>query len=281
MSLSAALYIVATPIGNLEDMSARAIAVLNAVDLIAAEDTRHSRRLLQHFQITTPMQSYHQHNEAERTAELIQRLQHDQSIAVISDAGTPLISDPGQRLVAAAHAANITVVPIPGACAITTALCAAGFEGAPFVFLGFLPAKQSHRLAMLQQYQQHTETLVLYEAPHRIIVLIEDLLTTLGPDREVVIARELTKQYETIHRANVAATLDWLRADSNQQRGEFVVIIQGAPEQLTTTDDAELLRILNTTLSECPLKQAVKLASQITGEPKNKVYQLALTLKPD
>ena len=279
MTTPGILYIVATPIGNLDDVSTRGINTLKSVAVIAAEDTLHSQRLLRHLQISTPLVSCHQHNEAARTQELITRLQQGDSVAIISDAGTPLISDPGERLVIAAQAAGIKVVPIPGPCALIAALSASGLVVTPFIFLGFLPAKSTARKVMIEHYQLRTETLVLYEAPHRILDLITDLLQLLGPDREVVIARELTKQFETIHRDSLAKLLDWLQADPNQQRGEFVVVVAGAETQAAAADDTTVIETLKILLSECSLKQAVKLASQLTKTAKNKVYDLALTLK--
>jgi 16S rRNA (cytidine1402-2'-O)-methyltransferase len=277
--MSTALYIVATPIGNLADISERAIQVLKSVNLIAAEDTRHSRYLLDHLGISTPTLSLHNFNEQQRSAQLLAQLQQGESIALISDAGTPLISDPGYHLVQAARLQGVKVIPIPGACAAITALCAAGLPTDRFSFEGFLPVKKTTRLQALQQVQIETRTLIFYEAPHRIIDLLEDMLTVFGSDREVVVARELTKLFETIKAGNLVELLDWIKADHNQQKGEFVVLVRGVTAAPKPESEKEILNILNVLLDELPVSQAASLAAKITGEKKNKVYELALELK--
>lgn len=273
---SAALYIVATPIGNLADITGRAIEVLKSVDLIAAEDTRHSGRLLQHFGIGTRMMSYHDFSEDSRVESLIQKLLSGLSVALISDAGTPLISDPGYRLVVRARAAGITVVPVPGVCALTTALSVAGLPSDRFVFEGFVPAKRAARVKQFEEWLAESRTLIFYESPHRILECVEDLLTVFGPDRHVVLCRELTKTFETIHGDTLANLLPWMQSDSNQQRGEFVVLIKGAEVVQSEEVSAEALRVLEILLEELSVKQAASLAARITGVKKNLLYQRAL-----
>ena len=270
------LYIIATPIGNLADISSRAIATLNTVDAIAAEDTRHSLRLLQHFNITTPLFALHEHNERDSAVRIIERLQAGQSLAIISDAGTPLISDPGYHVVKAAHAADINVCPIPGPCALIMALSVAGLPTDRFIFEGFLSAKSTARQLQLQALAKEPRTIVLYEAPHRIIDLLVDLITLFGPTREMVIARELSKTFETIKTGTTASIHDWVLSDKNQQKGEFVVLIKGFENEQATISD-EVLKILDILVAEkLPLKQAVSLCAKITDHSKNKLYQLAL-----
>lgn len=270
------LYIVATPIGNLGDFSARGIETLRSVALIAAEDTRHSRYLLDQFAINTPMRALHDFNEQQRASELVAELQQGKSIALISDAGTPLISDPGFRLVQIAREAGIKVVPIPGACALIAALSVAGLPSDRFVFEGFLPAKHTARLKQLQSLQKENRTLIFYEAPHRITALLDDLLQAFGESRQAVLARELTKLYETVKGGALIELRDWLHADPNQQKGEFVVLVQGAEISDDETIKINARQILQTLLSELPVNQAVKLASKISGEKKNLLYAWAL-----
>ena len=272
-----ALYIVATPIGNLGDISARAIETLKHVDFIAAEDTRHSRKLLTQFAINTPMLSLHEHNESERSETLLKRLLQNQNIALISDAGTPLISDPGYRLVQKARQHKIPVIPIPGPCALIAALSASGLNCERFVFEGFLPEKKLARQKKLNDLQHEIRTLVFYEAPHRILDLIEDMLSILGTERQAVLARELTKTFETIHAGNLAELKTWITDDKNQQRGEFVVLVKGN-EPTFSHSELEVQRILTLLLNELPIKQATALAAKITHEKKNKLYTQALAL---
>ena len=272
----ASLYIVATPIGNLADMTGRAIEVLKSVDLIAAEDTRHSSRLLQHFGIGTRMMSYHDFSEDYRVDSLLEKLSSGLSVALISDAGTPLISDPGYRLVVRARAAGITVVPVPGVCALTTALSVAGLPSDRFAFEGFVSSKRAARVKQFEEWLPEARTMIFYESPHRILECVEDMLTVFGPDRHVVLCRELTKTFETIHGDNLGDLLPWMQNDSNQQRGEFVVLIKGAEAPKSEEVDAEALRVLGILLEDLSVKQAASLAARITGVKKNLLYQRAL-----
>lgn len=271
------LYIVATPIGHLSDLSPRAGEVLAEVDLIAAEDTRVTRKLLQHLGVSTAMLSLHEHNEQQRIESLLLRLQSGDSVALVSDAGTPLISDPGYPLVRAVRQADIKVVPIPGACALIAALSASGLATDKFVFEGFLPGKSSGRRLKFEELKHETRTLIFYESPHRILACLDDLLTVMGANREVVIARELTKSYETIHSGTVAETKIWVEQDQNQQRGEIVLLVAGAPAVKQEDQDHE--RILNLLMDELPLKQATALTAQICGAKRNELYQKALEIK--
>lgn len=273
------LYIVATPLGNLDDMSFRAVSLLQQVDLIAAEDTRHSFSLLQHFSIHKPLISLHEHNERERMAILLERLQQGESIALISDAGTPLISDPGYLLVHEAKKIGIRVVPIPGPCAAIAALSVSGLATERFLFEGFLPAKPKARMDRLSILLHEERTMIFYEAPHRILGLIKDLVKVFGVERKAVIARELTKIYETVQLGTLQELLDWVEQDKNQQRGEIVLILEGAKPQLVDHGGASVERVLTVLLEELPLKQAVELASKISGERKNDLYQRALQTK--
>lgn len=276
MAGDAVLYVVATPIGNLSDMVPRAVSILQSVDLIAAEDTRHSKRLLDHFDIETRCVAYHDHSGATELETLLNELKAGRSIALISDAGTPLVSDPGYRLVDAAQRANITVVPIPGPCAAIAALSAAGLPTDRFVFEGFLPAKMQARQQRLQQLLHETRTLVFYEAPHRLFDALADIESVFGGERIAVLARELTKMHETIHRAPIAELRAWA-VQSQQDRGECVLLLQG--DQAEAMIDGEGERILRLLLDELPIKQAAALAAKITGLKKNDLYQLALDWK--
>lgn len=279
-SAAGTLYVVATPIGNLEDISARALRVLVEVALIAAEDTRHSARLMQHFGISTPLAACHEHNERDEGGRFIKRLLAGDDVALISDAGTPLISDPGYHLVRQARAAGIRVVPLPGACALIAALSAAGLPSDRFIFEGFLPAKQAARRSRLEQLQEEPRTLIFYEAPHRILDSLSDLEVVFGPDRPAVLGRELTKAFETLKGAPLAELRAWVESDSNQQRGECVLVIGGwqAP-QGDDAVDSNTLRVLHLLLAELPVKRAAAVASEITGVKKNLLYQLALQNK--
>lgn len=269
------LYIVATPIGNLADITYRAVQILQTVDLIVAEDTRHSRPLLQHYSIQTPLLSLHAYNEQQRSQQILSKLQQGQQVALISDAGTPLISDPGYYLVREARSSGVRVIPIPGASALVAGLCASGLPTEHFVFEGFLPAKSGARRKRLAEFQYETRTTIFYESPHRVLDLIKDMDTVLGSERQVVIARELTKQFETIYQNNVAEMLAWLQADSNQQKGEFVVLLKGC-ESSELVDDNEAYRMLKILLAELPVKQAASLTAQLTGAKKNELYQWAI-----
>lgn len=274
-----ALYVVATPIGNLGDMSQRAIEVLQGVNRIAAEDTRHSATLLRHFQITTPCIALHEHNERRVTPQLLARLAQGESLALISDAGTPLLSDPGFHLLQAAIAAGIRIIPVPGPSALVTALSAAGLPTDRFCFEGFLPAKSAARRKRLEALRSARQTLVFYEAPHRIEACLADLQAVFGPDRPAVLARELTKTFETFLRGSLAEIAARVAADPEQRKGEMVLLVGGRPmadsEDPLTPEARHTLEVL---LRELPLKQAASLAAKISGVPKNRLYRLALEL---
>ncbi|HSW94190.1 MAG TPA: 16S rRNA (cytidine(1402)-2'-O)-methyltransferase [Gammaproteobacteria bacterium] len=273
------LYVVATPIGNLQDMSLRAVSTLKSVDCIAAEDTRHSAPLLQHFMIQTPSVSLHEHNERERTAYLLERLQQGESIALISDAGTPLINDPGYFLVREARMLGIRVVPIPGASAVIAALSVSGLPTDTFCYEGFLPAKSKQRRERLEKLRLETRTLVFFEAPHRVLESLEAMQAVFGEAREAVLARELTKLYETILSDTLKALVDRVRADPNQTRGEIVLIVKGAKAEEMDENALSMDAVLVPLLAELPLKQAVELTAKITGKRKNEIYERALILK--
>jgi 16S rRNA (cytidine1402-2'-O)-methyltransferase len=276
------LYVVATPIGNLDDISARALNILRSVALIAAEDTRHSARLMQHFGIGTPLAACHEHNERDQGGRFLARLLAGDDVALISDAGTPLISDPGYHLVRQARAAGVAVVPVPGACALIAALSAAGLPSDRFIFEGFLPAKAAGRRARLEQVKEEPRTLIFYEAPHRILECLQDMQAVFGDERPALLARELTKTFETLKGMPLGELAAWVGADSNQQRGECVVLVAGwqAPEGEDAIN-AEALRVLNLLLAEMPLKRAAALAAEITGVRKNLLYQAALEQQKD
>lgn len=279
MKESGILYVVATPIGNLADITLRALETLKLVDAIAAEDTRHSIGLLRHYGISKPLIAVHDHNEHAAAQSLIERLQQGESIALITDAGTPAVSDPGAHVVAAVRAAGVRVTPIPGASAVIAALSAAGIANTSFMFIGFLPASSSHRRKHLEALKPVPCTLVFYEAPHRIIESIADLHTILGGERQITFARELTKTYETIYTCPLSDAPAWLAADSNQQRGEFVLLVESARTETSDGIAEEPARILKCLLKDLPLKQAVALATEITGLKKNDLYDYALQLK--
>ncbi|MFO1391292.1 MAG: 16S rRNA (cytidine(1402)-2'-O)-methyltransferase [Agitococcus sp.] len=273
------LYVVATPIGNLDDISTRAIGILSQVARIAAEDTRHSARLLQHLGINTPLVAVHDHNEAGQVQRLIAQLVTGEDLALISDAGTPLISDPGYRLVAAAHEANIKVVPVVGACAAIAALSAAGLPSDRFSFEGFLAAKASQRQTQLKSLANETRTLIFYEAPHRILECVQDMAAIFGADRRVVLARELTKTFETIKQMTLAELCDFVERDTNQQRGEIVLVVDGAPEDASLMAQKELDALLLKLLKYLPVKATAQLAAELTGHKKNTLYDRALSLQ--
>jgi len=273
---SAALYVVPTPLGNLADLTRRAEEILRTVPWVAAEDTRHSGPLLKQLGAQARTIQAHQHNEHEAAARIVEKLQAGEAVALISDAGTPGISDPGARIVAAVRAAGCKVIPLPGPCAATTALSASGLLDEHFMFYGFLPSKGGQRRQVLEELREHECALVFYEAPHRVLETVADMAAVLA-DRTLVIARELTKLFETIHSLPVGEALAWLKEDPNRQRGEFVLMLSGAP---ANADNGEGERVLKLLLAEgLPVKQAAKLASSITGAAKNALYDLALTLK--
>ncbi|MEC9412763.1 MAG: 16S rRNA (cytidine(1402)-2'-O)-methyltransferase [Pseudomonadota bacterium] len=272
------LFIVATPIGNLADFSARAIEVLKSVDVIAAEDTRHSKYLLQHYVIQTSTISLHEHNEQQRSDALCQRLLAGESVALISDAGTPLISDPGYRLVTTVRDAGIRVIPIPGCCALITALSASGLASDRFSFEGFLPAKSSARKQVMESLKSDGRTLIFYESPRRLLAALEDAVLIFGEQRQACLARELTKLHETIETRPLIDLIDWVKADDNQQRGECVLLIEGSQNE-ATADEQEVSRLLKILLTELPVKKAAAMVANITGGSKNEAYQLALKLQ--
>lgn len=271
------LYLVATPMGNLADITFRAISILKDVDLIAAEDTRHSKKLLDRYQIKTAMISLHEHNESARISNIITQLKKGKHIALIADAGTPLISDPGYLLVQAAHQAKIKIIPIPGPCAAITGLVASGLPTDHFVFEGFLPPRGSVRKKRLLNLKQEYRTIVFYESVHRIINLIDLMNEVLGGERLATIARELTKTFETIHQDKLSALKIWLHDNPEQQRGEFVVILQGTGKK-KGDDVTECRRLLEILLNELTLKQAVQLTKKITGIKRKIIYDLALEI---
>jgi 16S rRNA (cytidine1402-2'-O)-methyltransferase len=274
--MTATLSIVATPIGNLGDITLRALETLRAADLIACEDTRHARRLLDHHGIRAQLLALHEHNEQAAAAKLIELLAAGKNIALISDAGTPAVSDPGARAVAGVRAAGYRVTPLPGPNAAVAALSAAGLEG-PFLFVGFLPAKVGARGTAIEALKGIAATLVFYEAPHRVEETVADLAARLEPQREIVVARELTKLFEEIARLPLPEAPAWLAADENHRRGEFVLLVSAPPPREGMDQETE--RILKLLLVELPVKQAAKLASEITGQPKNDLYRRALELK--
>ncbi len=273
------LYVVATPIGNLGDMTPRAVEILQGVGLIAAEDTRHSGRLLAHFSIGTPTIALHEHNERAQAPRLVERLAAGESLALISDAGTPLISDPGFHLVRLAREQGVRVVPVPGVSALMAGVSVSGLPTDRFVFEGFLPAKSGPRRKRLQALVGETRTLIFYEAPHRVRATLEDMAAVIGEGRRAVLARELTKTFETVKNAPLGELAEWVRSDTDQQKGEIVLLLAGAPGGEDDGDDSEARRILGVLLEELPLSQASVLAAKITGLKKKQLYQLGLSLR--
>lgn len=271
------LYVVATPIGNLGDMTERGRAVLGAVDLIAAEDTRHTRQLLQAFGLQTPTFALHEHNEAQKSETLLRELGSGRSIALVSDAGTPLISDPGFSVVAAARASGFSVIAIPGACAAIAALCVSGLPTDRFVFEGFLPAKSAARRERLQHLAGETRTLVFYEAPHRIAEVLEDMSNALGESRAASISRELTKRFETHYHGTLAELASRAQTDADMQRGELVIVVHGSDEarEQQHIEADSMLRVL---LEELAPAQAAKIAARLTGIKRSDLYETALAL---
>lgn len=273
------LYVVATPIGNLQDITLRALDTLKAVDAIAAEDTRHTSGLLSHFGISKKLIAVHEHNEHQSAEKLLQQLNAGESIALVTDAGTPGISDPGAVVVDLVRKAGVKVVPVPGVSAVITALSASGIMQNGFLFHGFLPASGAARRKALEALKAQEVTLVFYEAPHRIVDSIADMCAVLGAERRITFARELTKTFETIYSCALSEAEAWLEADTNQQRGEFVLLVEAAAIKDAEELPEETVRILKLLLAELPLKQAVKLATEITHEKKNVLYEFALQLK--
>lgn len=274
------LYLVATPIGNLGDWSLRAVEIMRQVDLIACEDTRHSRPLLDHYGISRPLIAFHDHNENSAATRLLERLARGESVALISDAGTPLISDPGFPLVKRAREAGIRVVPIPGPCAFVAALCASGLPADRFVFEGFPPRKTSARRTLFESLAEESRTVIFHESAHRVEETLRDLRAVLPAGRRLVIARELTKRFETIVSSSVGEALELLERDPDMRRGEFVLLLEGAPPAAADADEltAEETRILRLLLEECSVKTAVSLAARITGARRDSVYRAALRM---
>lgn len=275
---NATLYIVATPIGNSADISLRALHLLTLVDAVACEDTRNTAQLLTRYGLHKPLIAAHQHNEHEVASKIITRLQAGERIALVSDAGTPAVSDPGAIIVDAVRAASLRVSPLPGASAAISALSASGLINDQFYFVGFLPSKAGQRESVLQGLAHIPANLIFYEAPHRIVESTQALHQAFGDTRQVVFARELSKLFEEIHRCPLAQAATWLQQDSHREKGEYVVIVEGASEE-SDRNDIEARRVLNILLTELSVKQAAALAAQITGQKKNALYQLALSMK--
>lgn len=278
--MGAQLFVVATPIGHLDDISYRAINVLKSVNLIAAEDTRTSAQLLKHFGISTPLTACHEHNESNKIEHLIQRLLKGENMALISDAGTPLISDPGFKLVRAAQENNIQVIPVPGACAAIAALSAVGLPSDRFSFEGFLPSRQSQRISALQKLKDETQTMIIYEAPHRILECVKDMAEVFGAERQVGFAREITKTFETIKKMTLGELAVFVESDRNQQKGEIVLVIGGATEE-KDLEQEKLDQLLTRLLQDLSVKAASQLAADLTGIKKKVAYQRALELTQD
>jgi 16S rRNA (cytidine1402-2'-O)-methyltransferase len=270
--------VVATPLGNVEDISARALRVLREVDAIAAEDTRHTGRLLAYFGIATPLFSLHEHNERVRLEPVVERLRRGQTLALVSDAGTPLISDPGFPLVRELRRQGLKVIPVPGPCSLVAALSVAGLPTDRFIFEGFLPAKTNARCARLRGLACEERTLVFLESSHRIAEMLADLATVFGEERFAVVGRELTKRFEEVQGGTLSELRGWLDADANRQRGEFVVLVHGAPAVVEEVDTLETRRLLIALMEELPLGRAVAVAVKATGLKRKALYELALRL---
>jgi 16S rRNA (cytidine1402-2'-O)-methyltransferase len=275
---SCALYVVATPIGNLADLTLRALHVLSLVDAVACEDSRNTATLLSRHGLSKPLIAAHQHNEREVADKLIARLKAGERIALVSDAGTPAVSDPGARIVDAVLQAGLRVIPIPGASAAIAALCASGLLHEQFHFVGFLPARAKQREEALERLRRMAATMVFYEAPHRIVETIDALTAAFEPTRQIVLARELTKLFEEIHRCPLAEAAAWVAADAHRQKGEYVILLEGAVS-VASDADAEAERVLAILLKECSVSQAAALAAQITGARKKQLYDVALRMK--
>jgi 16S rRNA (cytidine1402-2'-O)-methyltransferase len=273
------LYVVATPIGNMRDISLRALDILAAVDMIAAEDTRTTRRLLGAYSISGPVMSLHQHNELRASEKVNRLLDEGKTVAFVTDAGTPGISDPGAHLVKLVREHGHRVMPVPGPNAAVCALSASGISASRFIFYGFLPASRGPRKREMDRLKSQPYTLVFYEAPHRILECIEDLVEVLGSHRELIIARELTKLFETIYTCCLGDALAWLHADAKRQKGEFVLLVSGAETRNESELSEEARHVLVRLMKELPLTQAVRLAAAITGESKKTIYSHALVLK--
>ena len=275
--MSAQLFVVATPIGHLDDMTFRAIDILKSVSVVAAEDTRQSAQLFKHYNISTPLTACHDHNESNKIDQLLQKMLNGESVALISDAGTPLISDPGFKLVRAAQAHGIRVIPVPGACAAIAALSAVGLPSDRFSFQGFLASKQSQRLQQLEKLKDETQTLIFYEAPHRILDSVKDMAAVFGADRPVGFAREITKTFETIKNMALGELVEFIAADHHQQKGEIVLVAGGASEE-KDMEQEKLDQLLQRLLQDLSVKAASQLAADLTGIKKKIAYQRALEL---
>jgi len=275
------LYVVATPIGNLDDISTRALAILEQVDLIAAEDTRHSLALLRRFSIKTPCIAYHEHNERTAAQGIVRRLLAGESVAIISDAGTPLVSDPGYHLVRHAHEAGVKVCPIPGASALISAVSVSGLPSNRFIYEGFLPAKAAARLENLKTMQAETGTMIFYESPRRLKATLQDMIAVFGGEREATIARELTKLFEAVHFSDLDGLKKWVEADAHREKGEVVILVRGAAASTQVLEKVELevVQILAVLMADVSLKQAVALTTKMTGIKRNAVYELAIGIK--
>ena len=280
MNNSGKLFVVATPIGNLEDLSFRAVKVLKEVDLVAAEDTRHTRKLLQRYSISVPITSCHHHNEAVKLDDLLQRVKNGQSIALVSDAGTPAINDPGRLLISRAHEMQLDVVPIPGPSALTTALSVSGLNARSVLFEGFLPSRRQERRNSLKRLALEPRTVVIFEAPHRIVASIQDIAEAMGENRRACIAREMTKIHETIRVGNLGELSDWIQHSPEICKGEFVIAIE-APQknfQLTGENEAQIDHALKVLLEEFTPSKAAKMASRMLFVQRNRLYRRALEL---
>ncbi|MFW6763231.1 16S rRNA (cytidine(1402)-2'-O)-methyltransferase [Acinetobacter pittii] len=275
--MSAQLFVVATPIGHLDDMTFRAIDILKSVSIVAAEDTRQSAQLFKHYNISTQLTACHDHNESNKIEQLVQKLLAGDNIALISDAGTPLISDPGFKLVRAAQEHGIKVVPVPGACAAIAALSAVGLPSDRFSFEGFLPSKASQRISQLEKLKNETQTLIFYEAPHRILECVKNMAEVFGENRSVGFAREITKTFETIKKMTLKDLVSFIENDHNQEKGEIVLVVGGAPEK-TDLEQEKLDELLKRLLQDLSVKAASQLAADLTGVKKKVAYQRALEL---
>jgi 16S rRNA (cytidine1402-2'-O)-methyltransferase len=279
--LGPTLYVVATPIGNLRDITLRALDTLKSVDVVAAEDTRVSRRLLSHFGIQTQLLSSHGHNERDSAQKIVALLAQGKSVALVSDAGTPAVSDPGEIVVAEVRRAGYRVVPIPGASAILAAIAAAGMPSTSFCFHGFLPARKGERAKALLALKHAAGLQIFFEAPHRIVECIEALVAAFGADRRIGIARELTKVFEQVHVCRLDEAKEWIAADDNRQRGEFVLLIEGWEKPDVQDAQGQPRRLLEILLRELPLKQAVGIAAEISEIKKNALYEMALQIRKE
>jgi 16S rRNA (cytidine1402-2'-O)-methyltransferase len=276
--MTGTLFIVATPIGNLDDISFRAVEILKSVDLVLAEDTRHSKKLLKHLNIAKPIRAFHEHNEREKMKAIIGELHSGKSIALISDAGTPLISDPGYFLVAQAKKEGLRVVPIPGPSALITALSASGLASDSFTFLGFLPSKKTARVKLLKSLVSRTETSIFYESPKRILATLTDMYSIFGGSREVCLAKELTKLFETIQTDSIPNLIKYLNIDKSHQKGEFVILVSANDKIDIAEAEAQLDSLLPILCAEMGASKAAKLAAKITGIDKKQCYKRAIDL---